>query len=49
MQEDCEEQFKSWGDKTRFLVKPRGSENYLVMIDTTYGNVDYPVRIYVYR
>lgn len=33
----------------RYLVKPIYSDFYKVMIDTTYGNGDYPVRIYVYR
>ena len=36
------------GDK-RFLIRPKYSKYYKVMVDTTYGNGDYPVRIYVYR
>ena len=49
MNDDCQTQYAPWGGKSRYLVKPRGSENYYVMFDTTYGNGDYPVRIYVYR
>lgn len=33
----------------RFLVRPIYSDYYKVMVDTTYGNSDYPVRIYTYR
>lgn len=40
--------FKEW-DKNRFLIKPYLNEYYKIMVDTTYGNGDYPVRIYVYR
>ena len=36
-------------DNKRFLVRPLMSDMYKVMVDTTYGNGDYPVRIYVYR
>lgn len=32
----------------RYLLKPLMSEHYKIMIDTKYGNEDYPVRIYVY-
>lgn len=49
MQDDVNTSFETWGSEHRFLVKPRGVNNYLVMIDTTYGNGDYPCRIYVYR
>ncbi len=35
--------------ENRYFVKPLYSDIYKVMIDTTYGNEDYPVRIYVYR
>lgn len=41
--------FKNWGSENRYLIKPFMSEYYKVMIDTTYGNGDYPVRIYLYR
>lgn len=43
------ENFKGYCDNRRFLVRPVMSEYYKVMVDTTYGNGDYPVRIYVYR
>ena len=43
------ENFKHWGGNKRYLVKPKYSDYYKVMVDTTYGNGDYPVRIYVYR
>ena len=33
----------------RFLLRPQLSDVYKVMVDTTYGNGDYPVRIYVYK
>ncbi len=42
-------EFKPRGDGKRYLIKPYLSEYYKVMVDTTYGNGDYPVRIYVYR
>lgn len=38
-----------WGGEHRYLIRPFLSEYYKVMIDTTYGNGDYPVRIYVYK
>ena len=41
--------FKKWGGNERYLVMPFMSEYYKVMVDTTYGNGDYPVRIYLYR
>lgn len=41
--------FPKWRGKNRYLVKPVMSKHYKVMIDTTYGNDDYPVRIYVYQ
>lgn len=50
MAEDVNKKYKQWGaDGNRFLVQPIGNDNYLVMIDTTFGNHDYPIRIYVYR
>lgn len=41
--------FPIWGSKNRYLLKPFMSEHYKVMFDTTYGNGDYPVRIYLYK
>ena len=38
-----------WGSENRYLVQPLFSEHYKVMVDTTYSNGDYPVRIYVYE
>lgn len=42
------EQYPVWGSENRYLLKPVYSDHYKVMFDTTYGNGDYPVRIYVY-
>ena len=42
-------QFPVWGCKNRYLLKPLYSDCYKVMFDTTFGNGDYPVRIYVYE
>jgi hypothetical protein len=41
--------FKGYCENKRFLIRPIMSEYYKVLIDTTYGNGDYPVRIYLYR
>lgn len=38
-----------WGSANRYLLKPIMSDHYKVMFDTTYGNEDYPVRIYIYK
>ena len=48
MKDFCEENFTKVGDQ-RYLIRPYLSENYKIMIDTTYGNHDYPVRIYTYH
>lgn len=40
--------FSQWDGKNRFLLKPLYSDHYKVLFDTTYGNGDYPVRIYVF-
>lgn len=45
----CKEHFIEWGSENRYLVRPFMSEYYKVAIDTTYGNGDYPVRIYTYK
>lgn len=42
-------EFKPWGNGKRYIIKPFMSDYYKIMIDTTYGNGDYPVRIYVYK
>lgn len=42
-------QYPTWGGEQRWLLKPLLSEHYKVMFDTTYGNEDYPVRVYVYQ
>lgn len=41
--------FSDWGSENRYLLKPLMSDHYKVMFDTTYGNGDYPVRIYIYE
>ncbi len=45
----CENNFQKWGGDNRYLVRPFMSEYYKIMLDTTYGNGDYPVRIYTYK
>ena len=42
-------QFPIWGYAHRYVLKPKYSDKYKVLFDTTYGNGDYPVRIYVYK
>ncbi len=49
MEDYCKEHFKTWGSDNRYLIKPIMSDVFKIMIDTTYGNGDYPVRIYCYR
>ena len=47
---DLKANYKSWGnDGKRFILKPIYNDLIRVMFDTTYGNGDYPVRIYVYK
>ena len=41
------EKYPTWGSENRYLLKPIMSEHYKVLFDTTFGNGDYPVRIYV--
>lgn len=48
MKEDLKK-YSTWESKNRYLLKPIYSDKYKVMFDTTYGNGDYPVRIYVYE
>lgn len=47
--EDYLKQFPTWGVENRYLLKPLYSKHYKVLFDSTYGNGDYPVRIYLYR
>lgn len=49
MQEDTKEKYPTWGENERYLLKPVRSERYKILVDTRYGNGDYPIRIYVYR
>lgn len=49
MEDEVKSLYTEWGGDSRYLVCPKGNDNYLVMIDTKYGNGDYPCRIYVYR
>ena len=49
MKEYMDRNYRKWGGNERYLIKPTKSNIYKVMIDTTYGNADYPIRIYVYR
>lgn len=43
------EQFPTWGVENRYLLTPLYSKHYKILFDTTYGNMDYPVRIYLYK
>lgn len=43
------ENYPTWKGENRYLLKPIMSDKYKVMFDTTYGNHDYPVRIYAYK
>ena len=36
-------------NENRYVIRPIYSDYYKAMVDTTYGNGDYPVRIYAYR
>ena len=47
--EDTMGKYPKWGGSKRYLIKPKYSEFYRIMVDTTYGNEDYPVRIYLYH
>lgn len=49
MKDWCADRCVQWGVNHRYLIRPFLSDFYKIMIDTTYGNGDYPVRIYVYR
>lgn len=41
--------YPTWQGENRYLLKPMYSDHYKVVFDTSYGNEDYPVRIYVYE
>ena len=43
------ENYPTWKGENRYLLKPIMFDKYKVMFDTTYGNHDYPVRIYAYK
>ena len=50
MEDYMAENFKpTSNDGKRYFIKPLYSDLYKVLIDTTYGNDDYPIRIYVYK
>lgn len=49
MREYMAAKYKKWGDEERYLIRPFMSDYYKIMVDTKYGNGDYPLRIYVYR
>ena len=48
MKDYLQDKYPIWGSDNRFLLKPIMSEYFKIMIDTTYGNHDYPIRIYCY-
>lgn len=43
-----QDEYPTWGCDKRFLLKPLFCDHYRIVFDTTYGNGDYPARIYVY-
>lgn len=49
MKDYLQDKYPTWGSDNRFLLRPIMSEYFKIMIDTTYGNHDYPVRIYCYK
>lgn len=50
MQKNMKERYATWrGEENRYLLIPLMSEHYKVLVDTKYGNGDYPIRIYVYH
>lgn len=49
MKDYLQDKYPTWGSDNRFLMRPIMSEHFKIMIDTTYGNHDYPVRIYCYK
>lgn len=49
MCEELAEKFSRWGDSQRYVTQVYGNDYLIVAFDTTYGNGDYPVRIYLYR
>lgn len=49
MDEHFKENYPTWGIEDRYLIFPIMSEHYKVLVNTRYGNGDYPVRIYVYE
>lgn len=49
MEDFMRKNFEPWGDDKIFLLKPPYVDNVKIQINTTYGNSDYPVRIYVYE
>ena len=49
MKDYMADRYEKWGGENRYLIRPTRSLYYKVAIDTTYGNGDYPVRIYAYR
>lgn len=48
MKEYFNRNFKEVEDH-RYLIKPYLSQNYKILIDTAFGNHDYPVRVYTYH
>ena len=49
MRSEFETVWEKWDGDERYLLKPFMSDYYKVLVDTKYGNGDYPVRIYLYR
>lgn len=50
MIEDLVKKFEAVeNNENRYILEYEGSDNHIIVIDTTYRNHDYPIRIYVYR
>lgn len=49
MDEYFRENYPNYHDDERYLIKSIFSDNYKIMVNTRYGNSEYPVKIYVYE
>lgn len=49
MDEYFKENYPNFMDDERYLIKPNFSNHYKVMVNTRYGNSEYPIKIYVYE
>lgn len=49
MDEYFKENYPNFMDDERYLIKPNFSNHYKIMVNTRYGNSEYPIKIYVYE